>query len=173
MTSLAVTELRNRSVSRHTITPRQGIQAQSASHKRPCIEDDRSDSESPMEAIFQQPSGVSSQMRGTHIYSPDVQALRTSVMETLEAAFYKRQRLSQQKGWLMEIDSKAQENVEALRSQVQQLKSDADFSQQELESLKAAANQFAAQTHEASLASRFYTEQAEREIIRLKEVEEQ
>ena len=44
----------------------------------------------------------------------------------------------------MEIDSEAQENVEALRSQVQQLKSDADFSQQELESLKAAANQFAA-----------------------------
>ena len=73
----------------------------------------------------------------------------------------------------MEIDSKAQENVEALRSQVQQLKSDADFSQQELESLKAAANQFTAQTHEASLASRFYAEQAEQEIIRLKEVEEQ
>jgi len=33
----------------------------------------------------------------------------------------------------MEIDSEAQENVEALRSQVQQLKSDTDFSQQELE----------------------------------------
>ena len=79
-------------------------------------------------------------MRGTHIYSPDVQALRTSVRETLEAAFHERQRLSQQKGWLMKIDSEAQENVEALRSQVQQLKSDADFSQQELESLKAAAN---------------------------------
>ena len=97
-----------------------------------------------MEAIFQQPSEVSSQMRETHIYSSDVQALRTSIMETLEAAFHKRQRLSQQKGWLMKIDSKAQENVEALRSQVQQLKSDTDFSQQELESLKAAANQFAA-----------------------------
>ena len=97
-------------------------------------------------------------MRGTHIYSSDVQALRISVMETLEAAFYERQRLSQQKGWLMEINSEAQENVEALRSQVQQLKSDADFSQQELESLKTAANQFTAQTHEATLASRFYAE---------------
>src|SRR5437762_1930335 len=94
-------------------------------------------------------------------------------MEILEAAFYERQRLSQQKGWLMEIDSKTQENVEALRSQVQQLKSNADFLQQELESLKAAANQFAAQTHETSLASRFYTKRAKREIIRLKEVEEQ
>ena len=50
-------------------------------------------------------------------------------MKTLEAAFHKRQRLSQQKGWLMKIDSETQENVEALRSQVQQLKSDADFSQ--------------------------------------------
>ena len=44
----------------------------------------------------------------------------------------------------MKIDSEAQENVEALRSQVQQLKSDTDFSQQELESLKVAANQFTA-----------------------------
>src|SRR5437762_13937460 len=116
MTFLAVTELRNRSMSRHTTTPRQSIQAQSASHKRPCIEDDRLDSESSIEAIFQQPSEVSSQMRETHIYSSDVQALRTSIMETLEAAFHKRQRLSQQKGWLMKIDSKAQENVKALRS---------------------------------------------------------
>ena len=72
MISLVVTELRNRSVSRHTITPRQGIQAQSAPHKRLCIEDDRSDSESPIKAMFQQPSEVSSQMRGTHIDSSDV-----------------------------------------------------------------------------------------------------
>ena len=94
MTSLAVTELRNRSVSRHTITPRQSIQAQSAPHKRPCIEDDRSDSEFPMKVIFQQSSEVSSQIRGTHIDSSDMQALRTSVMETLKAVFYERQRLS-------------------------------------------------------------------------------
>ena len=105
MTSLAVTELHNRSISRHTITPRQNIQAQSASHKRLCIEDDRSDSASDMEAIFQQSFEVSSQMRGTHIYSSDVQALRTFVIEILKAAFYKRQRLSQQKGWLIKIDS--------------------------------------------------------------------
>ena len=79
MTSLAVTELRNRSISRHTITPRQGIQAQSAPYKRLCIEDDRSDSEFSTEAVFQQSFEVSSQMRETHIYSSDMQTLRTSV----------------------------------------------------------------------------------------------
>ena len=68
-------------------------------------------------------------MRETYIHSSNIQALRTSVMETLEAAFYERQRLSQQKSWLIKINSEAQENVEALRSQIQQLKSDADFLQ--------------------------------------------
>ena len=81
-------------MSRHTITLREGIQAQSVPLKRPRLEDNRSDSESPIEAIFQLPSEVSSQIRGTYIYSSDVQALRTSVMETLEAAFHERQRLS-------------------------------------------------------------------------------
>ena len=60
MTFLAVIELRNRSVSRHTITLRRDTQAQSVPLKRPRIEDDRFDSESSMEALFQQSFEVSS-----------------------------------------------------------------------------------------------------------------
>src|SRR5437868_596531 len=73
----------------------------------------------------------------------------------------------------MEIDSQTQENVEALRSQVKQLQSGADFLQQELESFKAAANDFAARTQQVAEAGRYVSQQAENEINRLKEVAQQ
>ena len=75
-----------------------------------------------------QTSGVSSQLAGTAIHSPEGQALRQAAMAAIESAVTKHQRLEQQKGWLMKIDSQTQKNVKALRSQVKQLQSDADFS---------------------------------------------
>ena len=63
-----------------------------------------------------QTSGVSSQLTGTAIHSPEGQALRQAAMAAIESAVTEHQRLEQQKGWLMKIDSQTQENVEALRS---------------------------------------------------------
>ena len=112
-------------------------------------------------------------MAGIAIDSPGAQALRQTAVAAIKSAVTEHQRLEQQKGWLMEIDSQTQENVEALRSQVKQLQSDADFSQQELESFKAVVNDFAARTQQVAETGRYVSQQAENEIGRLKEVAQQ
>ena len=94
-------------------------------------------------------------------------------MTAIELAVTEHQRLEQQKSWLIKIDSQTQKNVEALRSQVKQLQSGADFSQQELESFKTAANDFAARTQQVAEAGRYVSQQAENEIGRLKKVAQQ
>ena len=95
--STDATVLRSRSVSKR-------IRDGAAPYSR------RSSGERSTSALFlwekpPQTSEMSSQLAETAIHSPEGQALRQAAMAAIESAVMEHQRLEQQKGWLMEIDS--------------------------------------------------------------------
>jgi hypothetical protein len=71
----------------------------------------------------------------------------------------------------MDIDIARDKGVGALQKRVSQLQSDAHFSQQELDRLRATVNQFAAQVQQDRAAQQAHASEATQKLHRLRVVE--
>jgi hypothetical protein len=108
-------------------------------------------------------------MAKASLVSPGLRDATLRAIQDALAAHQELRRVEEERS--MDIDIAREEGVGALQERVSQLQSNAHFSQQELDRLRATANQFAAQVQQDRAAQQAHASEATQELHRLRVVE--